>query len=231
MRRLTVATWLLALVGLLAPAPTYAQQMVNFYVGGIDTPDWSGRENTDVLLNNTDFLAFDLRSFAGPTFGGEYLVGLGEYLEAGAGVGYYSQTIPSVYLDYVNSDGSEIRQDLALRMVPFTATFRLLPFGHSAPIQPYFGAGVAVVNWRYSESGEFVDFTDGSIFRDTFKATGTSTGPVILGGLRFPIDHWMVGGEIRWQDVKGDLPRSMGFAGDTVDLGGYTYLFTVGVRF
>jgi hypothetical protein len=231
MRRLTVASGLLALIGLFAPATSYAQQTVTFYVGGIETPDWNGRQNTDVLLNNTDFLAFDIGKFSGPTIGGEYMVGVGEFVDVGGGVGYYSQTVPSVYTDYVNSDGSEIRQDLGLRMVPFTATVRVMPFGRSAPVQPYFGAGAAIINWRYSESGEFVDFTDGAIFRDTFKATGTSTGPVILGGLRVVLGAWSVGGEVRWQDAKGDLPRDMGFAGETVDLGGWNYLATFSLHF
>jgi hypothetical protein len=231
MRRLTVAGGLVALIGLLAPATSYAQQTVTFYVGGIETPDYHGRQNNDVLLNNTDFLAFHLGEFAGPTVGGEYMFGLGEYIDAGAGVGYYSQTIPSVYAYYVNSDGSEIRQDLGLRMTPITATFRVIPFGRSAPVQPYFGAGVGIINWRYSESGEFVDYTDGSIFRDTFKSTGTAVGPVILGGLRVMLGQWGVGGEVRWQDAKGDLPTNMGYAGTTVDLSGWNYLATVSVHF
>ena len=71
----------------------------------------------------------------------------------------------------------------SLRIVPFTATFRVLPFGHNAPIQPYLGAGVGVFDWRYSESGQFVDPTDRSIFSGTFVGSGTATGPVVLGGL------------------------------------------------
>jgi hypothetical protein len=87
------------------------------------------------------------------------------------------------------------------------------------------------VNWRYSESGEFVDFTDRSTFRDNFVGKGTATGPTVLGGVRFPVGNWAIGGEVRWQDAKGDLPSDLGFAGSTVDLGGWNYLATFNIRF
>ncbi len=235
MRRLHVATVLFVLVGLLAPATSHAQQSVNFYVGGLVTPDWHEREFTDVVANNLSGgeygLAFDIHEFNGITAGGEYLVGLSNFLDAGLGVGFYSQRVPSVYANKVNSDGSEIRQDISLRMVPFTATVRLLPFGRSNGFEPYIGAGVAIINWRYKEAGQFVDSFDNSIFTDSFEGSGTATGPTVLGGVRVPVGQWSVGGEVRWQKAKGDLPTNMGFAGSTVDLGGWNYLATFQVRF
>ena len=94
--------------------------------------------------------------------------------------------MPSVYRDFVNDNGSEIAQDLKLRIVPITATIRFLPVGRGGPVEPYIGGGIGIFNWRYSEAGEFVDFSDGSIFRAQFKADGTSVGPVVVAGLRLP---------------------------------------------
>ena len=34
---------------------------------------------------------------------------------------------------------------------------------------------------------EFIDFSDFTIFRDSFSANGTAVGPVILAGLRVPV--------------------------------------------
>ena len=59
--------------------------------------------------------------------------------------------------------------------------------------------------------------------------TGTSTGPVVLGGVRFGGESLTAGGEIRYQKAEGDL--SSDFAGNRIDLGGWTYNFTIGVRF
>ena len=55
-------------------------------------------------MNNLDFLAFTVSDFSGRLFGGEYLVGLGDYFDAGLGVGFYQRTVPTVYTDFVNSE-------------------------------------------------------------------------------------------------------------------------------
>jgi hypothetical protein len=138
--------------------------------------------------------------------------------------------VASVYADFIDNDGSEIDQDLRLRLVPIAFTVRVLPLGQRNALQPYFGAGLGVFNWRYSESGEFVDFgRNFEIIRDSYVAEGNETGPVILGGLRFGGETWSAGGEIRYHSAEADLDER--FAGSKIDLGGWTYNFTVGVRF
>jgi hypothetical protein len=188
------------------------------------------RSRDDVLLNNLDFLYFNLRDFDAPTVGGEWLIGLGDKFEGGLGIGISSRSVPSVYLGYTNADGSEIEQDLKLRVVPFTATVRFLPLGRRDAIEPYIGAGVGVFGFRYSESGQFVA-ADKTIYRDTFIGSGSATGPVILGGLRVPIGAGSIGGEIRYQSAEGTLPKDQDFAGPTIDLGGMSYLLTLKFRF
>jgi hypothetical protein len=138
--------------------------------------------------------------------------------------------VPTVYTDFVNTNGTEIFQDLKLRVIPFSATVRFLPLGHDNPVQPYVGAGVGVFAWRYSETGQFID-NDNNIFTDTFVGSGGEVGPLVLGGLRFGVGPMGVGGEIRWQHAKADLPASENFAGPRIDLGGFNYLFTVNFRF
>lgn len=213
-------------------APARADSLVGFSAGYFALKSADGRSENDVLWRNLDFLAFDLQDFNHVIVGGEYLVGIGDHIEAGAGVGYYQRTVPSLYRDFVDRDGSEIEQDLKLRVVPFTATVRFFPASRRGAVQPYLGAGVGVLAWRYSESGEFIDFRDRSIFRATFKDQGSTAVPVLLGGVRVAVgDVFLVGGEFRWQDGEATLDRSQEFAGDTIDLGGYSTLFVVHVRF
>jgi hypothetical protein len=231
MRRLSIVLALVALVNVVAPSTGYAQQSLNLYVGGFIPRGEDARTRDDVLVNNLDFLNFDLGEFKGATVGAEYLVGLGKWLEGGLGVGIYRQSVPSVYRFRVNADGSEIEQDLKLRVVPFTATVRFLPLGRRSGVQPYIGAGVAVLAYRYSETGEFVDFSDDTIFRDSFVKSGSATGPTILGGVRFPFGAWGIGGELRYQNAEGDLPDDKGFSGSKIDLSGWTYAVTFNVRF
>ena len=231
MRRLSLClTALVFISGFIFAPPASAQQSVNVFVGGFRPR--TEVSSSDVLARNSDFLDFDIRDFNGATIGAEWLVGLGDWFDAGIGASFYQRTAPAVYFDYVNANGTEIEQDLKLRIVPVTATMRFLPLGHRGLVRPYIGAGVGIFSWRYSESGQFVDFDNhNTIFPGTFVGSGTTTGPVVLGGLTFPIGKLDVGGEVRYQRAKGNLPASEGFGGSTIDLGGVNYLFVVNFRF
>jgi outer membrane protein W len=231
MRRLMTAAFVtLVVLGFVGTPVASAQQQVSFSVGGFSPRSEDARASGDVLVNNLNYLAFRIGDFSGPLFGAEYLAGLGDNFDAGIGVGFYQRTVPTVYNDFVNANGTEIEQDLKLRVIPFTATVRWLPMGHHNGVEPYIGAGVGVFNYRYSESGQFLA-TDNSIFRGTFIGSGTATGPVILGGIRVPVGSWGVGGELRYQSATGTLPADQDFSGSKIDLGGFTYTFTINVRF
>jgi hypothetical protein len=224
-------------VGFLSAPAASAQQSVNFYMGGfVPTAadargDISGGLSNDVLVRNQEFLSFRIKDFDGFTFGGEWLVPLHDKFDAGVGLGFFQETVHAVDSNFVNVNGSEVVANLKLRIVPVTATFRLLPLGHNAPIQPYVGAGVGIFGWRYSEYGQFVDPDTHAIFNGNFVGTGWDVGPVLLGGVRVPIGPTAAGFEARWHSAKGTLPLGQGFAGTKIDLGGMNYLFTFNIRF
>jgi hypothetical protein len=226
---MSAAAAALMVVGIFGAPSASAQQQVSFAIGGFNPRSVDSRPADDVLVNDLDFLAFNVSDFNGFIFSGEYLTALGDHFDAGLGVGYYSRTVPTVYSDFVNANGTEIQQDLRLRIVPFTATVRWLPLGHRG-IEPYFGGGVGIFNYHYSEVGQFLA-TDNSIFNGDFSGSGTAVGPVILGGVRVPVGSWGVGGELRYQWAEGTLPADQDFAGNKIDLGGLTYTFTINVRF
>ena len=214
-----------------------SRHAIGFNFGGFFPRGEDSRDVDDTILADLDDLAIQVKDFRNVTFGGEYLFGISDFLEAGVGVGYYQKTVNSVYANFVNTNGSEIEQDLKLRMVPVTATIRFLPVGRSGPVQPYVGGGVAIINWRYSEIGDFVDFdNNNTVFSNRsnpFVADGTAVGPVLLGGVRFPIgDAMTFGGEVRWQKATGDTGGiDAGFLGDKIDLGGASAAFTIHFRF
>ena len=180
-------------------------------------------------------LLFQVKDFNNGTIGADWVIGLGDYFEATAGIGYYQETVPSIYEFVTNSDGSEIQQDLKLRVVPITATVRFIPTSRLGAIQPYIGAGVAFLNWRYSESGDFVDTSDYSVFRpEPYEADGWKTAPVVVGGVKAPIggNKFLLGGEIKYQWADAELPvGSDGFISDRIDLGGFTYSGVLQFRF
>ena len=213
-----------------ASAQDLGKQTVNFTLGYFTPFGFDSRDDDDVLLANSTFLLFDLDEFNGASVGGEWLFPLARHIEGGIGVSYFSQTVPSVYADFVDPDGTEIDQDLRLRQVPIAFTVRLIPVSPRSPIQPYVGGGIGLINWQYTEEGEFIDFNAGlEIFNDRFEESGTNVGPVVLGGIRYAGDAFSTGFEIRYQHASGDL--GLDFAAPTIDLGGWTYNFTAGVRF
>lgn len=209
------------------------RQSFGVNLGALFPKGEDSRVENDVLLENLNSLLFEIEDFRGFSVGAEYLFGVTDYIEAGLDVSLYQRTVPSIYADVVHDDGREIEQDLKLRIIPITASVRFLPTGRNASVQPYVGIGAGFLNWRYSETGEFVDFRDDSIFRDRFIAKGSTVAPVVIGGLRFlAADVWTAGGEVRWQKADGDTGgRDAGFLKDKIDLGGWTTSFNVHFRF
>ena len=158
-RRVAVAA-IFAMLALGVSAPARADAIFGGNLGYFALRAEDSRGTNDVLFRNLDFLSFDLEDFNGLTVGGEFLLGLGDYVEAGVGAGFYQRTVPSVYADFFDSDGTEIEQDLKLRVTPVTFTARVFPIGRRGGAQPYIGGGVAVLKYRYTETGEFIDFNN-----------------------------------------------------------------------
>ena len=232
-RPIMLGMLVILLVILVGAAPAHAQQQsVTFNLGYFTVRGEDARISDDVLVENLDLFAFRLGDFNNASAGAEWLMGLGEYLEAGVGLGFYRRTVASTYDDFVDVDGSEIEQDLKLRVIPFTTTIRFLPFGRSAALQPYVGGGLGIYAWRYSEVGDFIDFSDFAVFRDRFVAEGNDVGPVVLAGVRMPFgSRYAVGGELRYQTVQGTVGVENGFLEERIDLGGLTAQATLQVKF
>jgi hypothetical protein len=209
--------------------PALAQQTLNVSFGYFTVRGEDARVTGDVLTADRNFLTFDVSDFNGASIGGEWLFPIGNYIEAGAGLAFTRKTVPSVYTNLVNANGAEIAQDLRLRTIPIALTFRVLPLGQHNGFQPYVGGGLDLINWRYSESGQFVDPGDNTIFNESDVASGTATGPVALGGIRFASHAFATGFEIRYQSAHANLDPP--FAGPKIDLGGWSYLVTAGARF
>jgi len=232
MRQVVVGGLAALLLSVGATSARAQDSVAGVHVGGFLLKGEDGRSRDDVLSENLSFLTFDLADFNGVMVGGDYYISVGSFIEVGGGVGFYQRSVPSVYARFVDSDGTEIEQDLKLRVLPVTAAVKFFPLSRDGGFQPYVGGGVAFNRWRYSETGEFLDFSDGSIFRDNFIDEGTKAGPLFLGGVRVPIGaSALIGGEYRYTSATVDLDRALGFAGDTLDIGGNTFLVTLQFKF
>jgi hypothetical protein len=69
MRRLTTTGFAtLVILGFVGTPVASAQQQVSFSIGGFSPRGPDGRTLDDVLVNNLDFLAFNISDFGGPSF-------------------------------------------------------------------------------------------------------------------------------------------------------------------
>jgi hypothetical protein len=234
--------WLAAVAvgAILLPGTAHAQdQTLTFNLGYFGLKGEDARGDDDILFaelnqafDDADYsLLFEVGDFNGATVGADWHVGVGRYLEAGVGASFYRRTVHSIYADFIDTDGSELEQDIRLRVAPLTATVRLFPLGRAANgIEPYLGGGVGAFFWRYSEVGDFIDPATDQIFPARYVDSGTEMGPIVFGGVRFPAgDAFVVGGELRWHRAEGEL--SDDFIAPKIDLGGWTGSFTMALRF
>lgn len=229
-----------------APASAQVVQSLSFGGGVFSPKGFDSRVDGDVLVRDaygeavpaipqlSDALLFDMSDFRSGQLFGEWNLAFGNHVEIGAGVGFYKRTVPTVYLDLVDDFDREIEQDISLRVTPITGVVRFLPFGRAGSVQPYVGAGVGLFNYRYSESGRFVDTDTLDIFEDTFTATGWAPGGVVLGGVRLPLggDIYGLTLEGRYQFATGETGGlDEGFLDDKIDLGGLGFNVGFLVRF
>ncbi len=245
--------WLATFLLTAAPASAQVVHNLHFGVGGFFPTGFNGRNDADVLLRNaagepfvfdpslTDALVFEMKDFRSVHLFGEWNVALSDRIEVGAGLGFSRKSVSTVYLDVVDdTTGEDLPQVLRLRVVPITAHVRFLPFGTPSTVQPYVGAGLSLLNFGYSEEGDFVDSFTAEIFTARYGASGTAMGGVVFGGVRIPVngDIFAITLELRRQFGAGDLGTDLedsddenDFLADKIDLGGTQFTGGLLIRF
>jgi outer membrane protein W len=233
LRAFTRTALLLLTFGWLA-TPASAQVVHSFDLGigsfmprGVDT-----RVTGDVLVANMDALVFKMGDLKSVEVRGEWNLTFGHHIETGFSLGYTQGHAPAFYRDVVNPDGSDITQNLRLRLIPVQAVIRFMPFGKTGTFQPYVGTGVGIVMWRYNETGAFVDSAF-NIFNARYTSSGRSVGPILLGGAKIPMggDIYALTLEARYRYGTGTLDPSQKFAGPKIDLGGLSTEIGFLIRF
>ena len=190
---------------------------MNFYIGGFTPRALDARPDDDVLVQNGAFLStlnrtrgIDIGEFNRVTVGGEWLFAFSRHLEGGLGIGFYQRAVPTLYTDLVNTDGTDIEQTLKLRIIPFTATVRLLPFGHDQADRAVHRRGCRRVSLALQRNGaDFVD-SQSDVFPGNFVGSGAATGPVILGGVRVPAGPVGAASKFAISQPKANCPSRPG---------------------
>lgn len=240
-----VACLSFCLLGVAVPASAQVVHSITFGAGIFWPRGFDSRVEGDVLVANktqpevfpgaTASLDFEVSDFRAYPIFGEWNMGFGHHIEVSVGVGYQNKNVKSRYKDLINTEqnDADILQELRLRMIPISGTVKFLG-GQVGGFQPYGGAGISAVNFKYTETGDFVDPSTLEIFNDQFTADGFAFGALIFGGLRMPLggDVYALQVEGRYLFGSGDTGGAeAGFLGDKIDLSGGSLNFGFLIRF
>jgi len=188
---------------------------------------------SDLWEYNSELLTVSPSDFNDFSLEVEFSSMAGRFAEFALGFGYYQATHYSSYRDYVDSEGNPIEQQLSLRIIPITFTFKGLPLGRKRGMSviPYLGAGFGIYFWRYEEVGDYIDFTDMTIWPTAFESPGSDLGFHLVAGAEIPVTNQVgVIIEIKKTYLKGKL--SSDFVGfERFDLGGLALNFGASYRF
>ncbi len=215
--------------------PDPGDMAFQFRVGGFfldgESEFWTDAEDTFTL---------DSSDFDDAIIGLSIVGSFGNHLEAGFNADFYDATVVSAVRGFTDEDGFPILHDSRLRMAPLTVDLRFLPAGRyrvrnqgRLVRQPvfYVGGGAGLVFWEYEEIGDFVDFSDDTIFFDRFTDDGASFEVHGLAGVELPIGPaWNLLFEGRYSWVDETLGRDFSGLGE-IDLGGMSAYVGASLRF
>ena len=133
-----------SLVGgvLLSATTVQAQQSIVLSAGYFAPRGEATRVVDDVLVENLSVFAFDIKDFNGGSVGGEWIVGIGDYFDAGFGVGFYTA--------HRAERLSRLRRHQWLRDTPGLPAKSRASDGHDQRVAPWSGDSDPAVLRRWS---------------------------------------------------------------------------------
>jgi hypothetical protein len=180
------------------------------------------RLDSDLWEINLENLAFSKSDMLNAYYAAEYEIPLNRNLTFSLELGSYARTVNSQYKDYTYENGDTIFQDISLRLTPIEANLKVYPLGQQQTVCPFIGAGAGVYAWTYQQSGDFINFEDGTISNGFAETRTFSIGFNGRLGLVFRLHPRVaLALEGKYQYLKG---RLSGYFEDfeRLDLGGFT---------
>lgn len=204
--------------------------------GGLAMPNAGGDlfsySTSNYSLSSGDFRAID--------YGAELAFTLTPRLDLAFDVSTSGMSKGSDYRNWVDNSGLPIEQRTSFQRTPLTVNVRyyLTARGRQigryawvpARIVPYVGAGAGAMYYSFNQSGDFIDFSDSSVFHDALRTNGWAPMGQLLAGVEWGIGRgWALKTEARY--LLASASSSGDFSGYRVDLSGLTSSVGIIVRF
>jgi hypothetical protein len=197
------------------------------------------RAGSDLFSFVQDQLTVDKKDFNAPAIGVDVDVPIKGRLSAVAGFDFTRSSTNSEYRNFVDNNRLPITQSTQLQEVnlSYGLKYSLTPPGREisthawipSTVTPYVGAGAGALWYKFFQTGDFVDFTDFSVFPKTYDSRGWAPSANVFGGVDVKVlKRLYVNGEARYLFSKANLDRTFtGFA--PIDLTGMKV--TAGLRY
>lgn len=197
--------------------------------------------NSDIFDFFSEELTVEPSDFNALVFGLDVALALHPRLDVLGGFELTRAKVDSEFREFVEDNGAPITQTTELRSVPVTASLKLYvtPRGREisrfafvpAKARAYVGAGAGLIWYKLEQIGDFIDFSDLSIFSGEFVSSGWDTETHVFAGLDVqPGPRWYLSFEGRY--VWADAGVSEDFVGfEPIDLNGLRMTAGVSVFF
>lgn len=205
--------------------------------GALATPSARG----DLYQFSFDELTIGRGDLASASHGFDLAIRLNPRWDVVAGVAFARSAHRSEFRDFVDQNDLPIQQTTSLSRAPIGATFRyhLTSRGESigsrawipARFTPWVGAGGGVMQYRFTQRGDFVDYDTFNVFPDQFTTRGWAPfaqGSVGAGWTLIP--SLQLTGELRYVHARGSNGDDfVGF--ERIDLSGLSTAVGLTIRF
>ena len=165
--------------------PSHAQRAGDGFLFHAPAGTWTFRggfahanANSDVFAFVTDQLTVDRSDFSSPTFGTSFAIRLSGRNDIVLDASYSNASKSSEFRHWVDQNNLPIQQTTSLRRIPVTLGFRhyITSRGRSigqfawipARRALYVGVGGGMMEYKFSQLGDFIDFKTLNVFHDEF---------------------------------------------------------------
>src|ERR671931_912490 len=184
----------------------------------------------DVFDFVTKQLTLSRSDFSSATVGGNVALRMSPRNDLVFDFNYASASHGSEFRDWIDQNNQPITQTTSLRRVPITVGLRHYVGARGRAIgrfawipaaeTPYVGIGAGLMQYRFKQSGDFVNFQSLNVVYDEYESQAWTPVVHALAGMDFALGKFFVlNGEVRYTGARGPMRRDyIGF--NEIDLSG-----------
>lgn len=248
-RRLALAAGSLGLAAILAlPTPALGQSQGDGFLFhrptgtftlrmGLGMPNATGDPfgffSNELTLTKASYLGFDGAA--------DLAFSVAPRLDVVVSAGWAGSQSSSEMRHWLDANDQPIRQTTTFQRVPLTVSLKyyLRTPGRSVGrfawvpegIAPYVGAGGGLMYSKIHQWGDFVDYTDSTIFNDEYASESWTGTAHAFAGVDVPLGpRFVMSGEVRYAYAKTPLGPDFKYFGN-MNLSGFSVTVGMGVRF